>query len=335
MQRFIVDTDTAGDDVTSLLIALRTPAVSMEAITVCAGNVELDMCVRNALYTTEVAERTDVPVFAGAAEPLDRELVTAHYVHGQDGMGDSNFPSPTRQVESTSAPEAIVEIAKQMEGELEIIAQAPLTNIALALRLDPDLPSKVKRLWIMGGSNNFVGNITPAAEFNFYVDPLAAKQVLAAGFETTIVPWDVCVHDGVLLEDELQPVVEMGTPLSKFYLDVNRAVRRFMLEEFGINGISHPDAIMIAMAIDRSVVAESERMFVDVEADSVLTRGYSLMDKMHVVGREVDRGVRVNELMDLPSGEANAEVVIRADKQRFTEMLFGVLSGQIVPPAPS
>ena len=335
MQRFIVDTDTAGDDVTSLLIGLRSPGVSIEAITVCAGNVELDMCVRNALYTTEVAERVDVPVFAGAEKPLDRDLVTAHYVHGQDGMGDSNFPAPTKQIESTPAPEAIVEIANRFSGELEIIAQAPLTNLALALRLDPALPSKVKRLWIMGGSNNYVGNITPAAEFNFYVDPLAAKQVLAAGFEVTLVPWDVCVHDGVLLEDELRPVVEMGTPLSEFYLAVNRAVRRFMLEEFGIDGISHPDAIMIAMALDRSVVAESEQMFVDVEAGSVLTRGYSLMDRMHVVRREVDKGVRVNELMEVPSGEPNAEVVIRADKQRFAEMLFGVLSGQIVPPAPS
>lgn len=335
MQRFIVDTDTAGDDVTSLLIGLRWPDVSMEAITVCAGNVELDMCVRNALYTTEVAERTDVPVFAGAAEPLDRELVTAHYVHGQDGMGDSYFPPPTKQAEDVSAAQAIVEIADRLAGELEIIAQAPLTNIALALRLDPGLPSKVKRLWIMGGSNNFVGNITPAAEFNFYVDPLAAKQVLAAGFETTLVPWDVCVHDGVLLEDELRPVVAMGTPLSEFYLAVNRVVRRFMLEEFGIDGISHPDALTIAMAIDRSVIAEAESMFVDVEADSVLTRGYSLMDKMHVVGREVDRGVRVNELMNVPSSEPNAEVVIRADKRRFAEMLFGVLSGQMLPPAPS
>ena len=335
MQRFIVDTDTAGDDVTSLLIGLRWPGVSIEAITVCAGNVELEMCVRNALYTTETAERTDVPVYAGAAKPLDRELVTAHYVHGQDGMGDSNFPPPTRQAESVAAPDAIIEIARRYPGEVEIIAQAPLTNIALALDADPELPSLIKRLWIMGGSNNFVGNITPAAEFNFYVDPLAAKRVLAAGFEVTLVPWDVCVHDGVLLSDELRPVVQMGTPLSEFYLAVNRAVRGFMNEEFGIDGISHPDAIMMAMAIDRSVVAESDRCFVDVEAESVLTRGYSLIDKLHVVTREIDNRVRVSELMSVADGEPNAEVVIRADKDRFTEMLFGVLSGQIVPPAPS
>ena len=335
MQRFIVDTDTAGDDVTSLLIGLRWPDISIEAITVCAGNVELDMCVRNALYTTEMADRADVPVYTGAAKPLDRELVSAHYVHGRDGMGDSDFPPPTKQAESLPAPEAIVEIARRYPGEVEIIAQAPLTNIALALKADPELPSMIKRLWIMGGANNFVGNITPAAEFNFYVDPLAAKRVLEAGFEVTLVPWDVCVHDGVLLEEELRPVVEMRSPLSEFYLAVNRAVRHFMNEEFGIDGISHPDAIMMAMAIDRSVVTESDRCFVDVEADSVLTRGYSLIDKLHVVQRSIDNGVRVNQLMDLADGEPNAEVVIRADKHRFAEMLFGVLSSQIVPPAPS
>lgn len=335
MQRFIVDTDTAGDDVTSLLIGLRWPEVSLEAITVCAGNVELDMCVRNALYTTEMADREDVPVFAGADKPLDRELVTAHYVHGQDGMGDSGFPPPAKRAEASPAPEAIVEIAARYPGEIEIIAQAPLTNVALALHADPELPSKIRRLWIMGGSNNFVGNITPAAEFNFYVDPLAAKQVLAAGFEVTLVPWDVCVHDGVLLEGELRPVVAMRTRLSEFYLSVNRAVRRFMDEEFGIDGISHPDALMMAMAIDRSVVVESDRCFVDVEADSVLTRGYSLIDQLHVARREVDGGVRVDELMEVVPGEPNAEVVIRANKERFAEMLFGVLAGQIVPPAPS
>lgn len=327
MPRFIVDTDTAGDDVTSLLLALRHPDSVLEAITVCAGNVELEMCVRNALYTTEVAGRDDVPVFAGAAKPLERDLVTAHYVHGEDGMGESNFPPPTRGPEPTPAPEAIVAIVDADPGEIEIIAQAPLTNIALAVRLDPELPRKVKRLWIMGGANNFVGNITPAAEFNFYVDPEAAREVLGAGFEVTLVPWDVCVHDGVLDRDELKPIFELDTPLSRFYLDVNRAVSRFMLREHGIDGISHPDAIMMAMALDGFVIQGVERCFVDVETTSDLTRGYSLVDMLHVVERHVDNDVPVIDLLKVPSGEANADVVLRADKQRFTDMLVGVLRG--------
>lgn len=325
MPRFIVDTDTAGDDVTSLLIGLLWPGVTIEAITVCAGNVALDMCVRNALYTTEVAGRTDVPVYAGASQPLRRDLVTAHYVHGPDGMGGSDFPPPVKQAEDTPAPQRIAELVDAAPGAIEIVAQAPLTNIALALREDPELPKKVKRLWIMGGANNFVGNITPAAEFNFYVDPDAAKEVLAAGFETTLVPWDVCVHDGVLDRDELRPIEALDTKLAHFYLDVNRAVSAFMLREHGIDGISHPDAIMMAMAIDPAVITGSERCFVDVEIDSELTRGYSLVDMLHVVEREVDHGVKVTELLDIETGAANADVVLGADKQRFTEMLLQVL----------
>lgn len=326
MRRFIVDTDTAGDDVTSLLMGLRWPDVTIEAITVCAGNVELDLCVRNALYTTEIAGRAEVPVYAGAAKPLIRPLVTAHYVHGKDGMGNSNFPPPTKRQERTPAPTRIAELVDANPGELEIIAQAPLTNIALALRQDPSLPSKVRRLWIMGGANNFVGNITPAAEFNFYVDPEAAKEVLAAGFEVMLVPWDVCVHDGVLDRAELGPISRLDTDLARFYLDVNRAVSTFMLREHGIDGISHPDALMMAMAIDPAVIAETRRCFVDVETDSELTRGYSLVDMLYVVERKVDKGVAVSQLLEVSSGTPNAEVVLGANKHRFTEMLIEVLS---------
>ena len=325
MPRFIVDTDTAGDDVTSLLVGLRSPAVTIEAITVCAGNIELEGCVRNALYTCEAAGRDDVQVYVGADKPLQRELVTAHYVHGSDGMGNSDFPPPSKEPEPVPAPHRIAELADAHPGELEIIAQAPLTNIALALREDASLPSKVKRLWIMGGSNNFVGNITPAAEFNFYVDPEAAKEVLAAGFETTLVPWDVCVHDGVLDRDELQPIADLETDLSRFYLSVNRAVSAFMLLEHGVDGISHPDAIMMAMAIDHSVIADRRRCFVDVESESRLTRGYSLVDMLQVVERQVDNDVVVAELLGVPSGAPNADVVLRADKARFTEMLIQTL----------
>ena len=325
MPRFLIDTDTAGDDVTSLLLGLRWPDVEVVGITVAAGNVELDMCVRNALYTTEMAGRADVPVFPGADKPLMRDLVTAHYVHGEDGMGNSDFPPPQKQAEDLFAPRSIAELASKHAGELEIIAQAPLTNIALALREDPDLPQKLKRLWIMGGANNYLGNITPAAEFNFYVDPEAAKEVLAAGFAVTLVPWDVCVHDATLTREQLEPIISMGSALSEFYLAVNRAVWEFVKREHGVDGISHPDAIMMAMAIDHTVITGSQRCFVDVETDSVLTRGYSLVDKLNVLDRSVDHGVKVSELMQVPSGQPNAEVVTSADQARFTEMLIQVL----------
>jgi purine nucleosidase len=310
MTRLVIDTDTAGDDVTSLLFGLRWPGVELEAITVVAGNVYLDQCVQNALYTCEVAERPDVPVYAGADRPLLRKLVTAHNVHGEDGMGNSDFPRATKRAETKHAVDALVELAGRFAGELEVIAQGPLTNIALALRKDPALPDKVKRLWIMGGANNSLGNITPAAEFNFYVDPEAAHIVLAAGFQTTLMPWDVCVNDGILLREELAGIVDMKTKLSEFYLAVNRAIWEFVRDKMGTDGISNPDSLTIAMAIDKGLILERGWYFVDCEYQSELTRGYSVVDLMSITGNA-----------------PNCDVVLKADRDRFLKMLTTLLSG--------
>jgi purine nucleosidase len=313
MARFVIDTDTAGDDVTSLLFGLRWPGVTLDAITVAAGNVFLDQAVRNALITTEVAGRPDVPVYAGTDRPLVRDLVTAHYVHGDDGMGDSGLPDPSATRADGFAPDAIVDCARRHPGELEVIAQAPLTNIALALFKEPQLPRLVRRLWIMGGVNNALGNITPAAEFNFYVDPEAAHMVLRAGFDVVLVPWDVCLADGIVVRDELAPVLAMDTELSEFYLAVNRRAWEFMrthAEGGGIDGITHPDSLMMAMAIDDAVIAERGRYFVDVEHRGELTHGYSLVDR--------------NAVLD---EEPNAVVVRRAEHTVFRDMLYALLRG--------
>ncbi|HZJ52221.1 MAG TPA: nucleoside hydrolase [Actinomycetota bacterium] len=309
--RFLTDTDTAGDDVTSMLFGLLWPSVALEAVTVCCGNVYLEQATRNALYTVELAGRPEVPVYAGAPRPLVRDLVTAHYVHGTDGMGGANFPDPAPSLAEGHAAGAIIELSHRHAGELEIIAQAPLTNIALALLLDPGLPSRVRRLWVMGGSNNRLGNITPAAEFNFYVDPEAAHVVLAAGFELTLVPWDLCVDFGILLREELQPVLDMKTKLAEFYLQVNSGAWEFMrthIEGASVDGISHPDSLMMAMAIEQNLILESRKCFVDVEYSSELTRGYSLVDLNHVLHKE-----------------PNATVVTRVDKDGFKKMLFELL----------
>lgn len=307
-KRFIIDTDTAGDDVTSLLIGLLHPESRLEAITVCAGNVPLPLCVRNALTTVETAGRSDVPVYVGADRPLLCDLVTCEYVHGDDGMGNSNFPDPKVKPQAEPAASALVRLVNQYPGEIEIIAQAPLTNIALAYKLDPTIAQKVKRLWIMGGSNNFVGNVIPAAEFNFYVDPAAAKIVFDAPFNTTMVGWEICVRHGYMPESDIEQVRQMGSPLSRFYLDVNRAAYKFNREKGGIQGISHPDSIMMAMAIDNRIMTKSARYHVDIEYRSELTRGYSAVDILGITGQ-------------MP----NAEVCLEADYQRFREMLFTIL----------
>jgi len=184
MTRLIVDTDTAGDDVFSLLIALRHPNATLEAITVCCGNVAFEQEVENALYTVEMAGRAgEVPVYAGCPQPLIAGWVGAEYVHGQDGMGDSFFPRAAQRPEPGHAVDELVRRVNESPGELTILAQAPLTNLAAAVVRDPSIAQKVARLYVMGGGD---GNITPAAEYNFFVDPEAARIVLNAGFPLTL-----------------------------------------------------------------------------------------------------------------------------------------------------
>ncbi len=311
VQRFLIDTDTAGDDVTSLLFGLLWPNSSVEAITVCAGNLGLEQCVENALYTLEMAGKAGIPVYPGASKPLVGKLITAAYVHGEDGMGNSFFPKARQRPESLFAPTAIVELANRWAGELQIIAQAPLTNLALALAEDPTLPHKVKKLWIMGGTNNALGNITPAAEFNFYVDPEAAKEVLQAGFEVVLSPWDLSVSDGLLMREELEPILSLDTPLSRFYLAVNRVAWEFNRshpEGGSLDGITHPDSLTMAMALQPELICKSSRHYVDVECRGELTRGYSLVDRLGIMGRPT-----------------NAEVVLKADKMAFRKMLVKLL----------
>ncbi len=314
MKRFLIDTDTAGDDVTSILFGLLWPESSVEAITVVAGNIGLDQCVENALYAVQIAGKAGVPVFRGAERPLLRPLVMAAYVHGEDGMGNSYFPRAQQRPESQFAVDAILETADRWAGELEIIAQAPLTNLALALYKDPTLPQRVKRLWIMGGCNHSVGNIHPAAEFNFYVDPEAAHIVLNAGFDTVLSTWDLYLRDGILHREEVDPIVNLKTELSEFYLAINRAAWEFNRnhrEGGSVDGITHPDSLTMAMALNPDLILASSCHYVDVEYQGQLTQGYSLVNTYGILGHP-----------------ANAKIVLRADHAGFRAMVISLLQSE-------
>jgi purine nucleosidase len=304
--RLIVDTDTAGDDVFSLLIALRHPGVTLEAITVCCGNVAFDQEVENALYTVEMAGRAnEVPVYAGCREPLLAEWVGAEYVHGQDGMGDSFFPQAPQRPEPEHAVDELVRRIGESPGDLTILAQAPLTNLALAVTRDPSIAGKVGHLYVMGGG---VGNITPAAEYNFFVDPEAAKIVLNAGFPLTLFTWSLTRTHGVFDDERLARIAALGTPLADFFGQVNRKAREFDDKVNHLGGSTHPDSMACAAIVEPSLILASEQAVVDVETSGELTRGWNLIDTL---GR-VDRG-------------PNATVVTDYDTDGFFELLLGVL----------
>jgi purine nucleosidase len=303
--RLIVDTDTAGDDVASLLIALRHPNARLDAITICCGNVRFEQQVENALYTVERAGKGgDVPVFAGCERPLLREWAGAEYVHGQDGMGDNFFPQARQRPEQEHAVDALLRLVNENPGEITILAQAPLTNIATAAVRDRTFPQKVRRLVIMGGG---IGNITPAAEYNFYVDPEAAKIVFAAGFPLTLFTWTLTLSHGVFDDAKLERIAALESDLSRFYEAFNRKALEFERKN-GTEGTTHPDSMACAAIVEPALVRSTFDCFVDVETQGELTRGFSAID-------------RLNRYQRAP----NTTVVDDFDTEGFFELMLDVL----------
>jgi purine nucleosidase len=317
--RLIIDTDTAGDDVFSLMLALTRPGVQVEAITIAHGNVGFAQHAENALVTLAVCGRADeVPVYLGTPVPISRAPLDAAYVFGADGMSDCAFPRAAQRPEADHAVDEIVRRVMAAPGEITLIAQAPLTNIAVAYLREPRIAKAVKHLWIMGGTDNGVGNVTPAAEYNLYVDPEAAKIVINAGFDLSIVTWTETLRDGLLDRVQLAQLRALDTPRARFFTDVNRASLAFAQQTEGLNGSLHPDAITCAVALDESLILEAERAVVDVETLGELTRGY--LSVSHAILPDI-------ELADpsLKRKPANARVIKKIDQAGFFAALRAAL----------
>jgi purine nucleosidase len=310
----VIDTDTAQDDCIAILVGLLDPGAELRAITMVAGNVGFDRQVHNAWMTLNVADRLDVPVYLGCRRPLVREWVSAVNVHG-DGGGGLSIDEHGLAPQDEHGVDALIRLAAEAPGELTIVCIGPLTNIAMAIIKDPAFVGNVKALYIMGGSNNARGNITAAGEFNFYVDPDAAKTVFAAGFaDIVVVPWaPLTLVDGVFNRDEISRIAAVGTPLARFVVRVCEATLAFD-ESVGIMGSTHPDSLTVAVLLHPELVAASARYAVDVEADSELTRGYSAMS------------------WGVHGLEPNATVVESVDRLAFLDYLIGLLATEIVPP---
>ena len=317
--RLIIDTDTAGDDVFSILLALREPRVRVEALTICNGNVAFDQQVENALYTLEMAGQAgNVPVYPGCRLPILRKPVDAAYVFGADGMSGANFPKARQRPEPKHAVDAIVDLARENPGEITILAQAPLTNIALAYLKEPRIAEAVKHLWIMGGTDNAIGNVTPAAEFNFFADPEAARIVLNAGFRVTLSTWTLTLKSGILPGETLAAIKRLQTPLAQFFVAVNRATVAYTEKRHGVPLSTHPDSLTCACMLDESLILESADCLVDVETAGELTRAYCSVSSPVLPDHE-------SEGSGSPARTANARVIKTADTDRFGAMLLAAL----------
>lgn len=316
---FIIDTDTASDDAVALLMALRHPDVRVEAITVVAGNVELDQGVRNALYAVELSG-ADVPVYRGSDRPLSRELVVAQFFHGRDGLGDQGYPAPDRVVAEGGAVEVLVETIRSHPG-IVLVTLGPLTNVARAVTLAPDIVSKVGRCVVMGGAACTVGNVTPAAEYNVWVDPEAARLVFRSGLPIQMVGWELCRGAATLSEQEMDRVRGIGTPVARFAMDCNRSALLAARLQSNEPGLPLPDPVAMAVAIDPSVCTRSSSHYVEVETDSELTRGMTVVDGLDVAEDErnaptwrpvIERGRTV-------------EVCWEIDVTKWKELLYSTL----------
>jgi len=193
---FWIDTDTASDDAVALIMAFMNPDIEVVGLSIVAGNVPLDMGVQNALYTAELCAAT-APIYVGATKPLSRELGTAQFVHGEDGMGDIGLPLSGRTPTSGNAVDKLIEAIHLHADHIELVTLGPLTNIALALQQDPSIARSVKRCVVMGAVADHIGNVTQVAEFNMWVDPEAVDIVLRSGMHLEFVGWDISRTEAV------------------------------------------------------------------------------------------------------------------------------------------
>jgi purine nucleosidase len=276
----LIDTDTASDDAVALIMALRSPSVAVKAITVVAGNMVVEQATKNALFTVELCG-AEVPVFSGAAKPLARELQTADWFHGRDGLGDHGYVPSRRSAAPGDAIDALIETVRSTPG-IEIITLGPLTNLALALRRSPELAHSISRCVVMGGAPCCEGNVTPAAEFNIWVDPEAARIVFGSGIPIEMIGWHLARFDAVLNEREIEEVLALETPLSEFAIRANSKAAAAYFKQTGEKGISLPDPVAMAVLLEPKLKLVTSRHRVAIECNSDLTRGMTVVDRLDV-----------------------------------------------------
>jgi purine nucleosidase len=318
MRTFLIDTDVASDDAVALIMALRAPEVRVAAITTVAGNVDAKQATRNALYTVELCG-ADVPVYTGATKPLTRPHQSATWFHGEDGFGDHGYRPPRHPAERQHAVDAIIDTIEANPG-LVIVTLGPLTNLALAVTKKPSITAQVGRCVVMGGAPCCEGNVTPAAEYNIWVDPEAARIVMLSRLPIEMVGWQTSRDQAVLNEDDIAQVEEFKNPVAHFAIECNSQARKAYRVQTGEDGISLPDPVAMSIAIDPSIGTWSSH-YIDVETRSDLTRGMTVVDRLNVAQDERNRAVWDEVLR----AGRKANVCWTVDTRRWKEALFRAL----------
>lgn len=316
MKKLIIDVDTGVDDAQAIMVALADPTVQILGITCTHGNTPLENVLKNTLRVLKVCGRLDIPVFRGSGEPLQASKIHAGEFHGKDGLGDVPDPDAPglELLQNESAMQAIIRMADENPGEVTLVGTGPLSNLALAVKLDPSLPKKLKALYIMGGNTDSRGNITPCGEFNFVADAEAAYVVLDRyTCPTYIATWEFCCRnrlpwsfcDTWLAQDTVKArFMERITCHTRKMVQTER-YQKEMVEGPGFNPC---DAYAVASAINDTLVTESEEVAVTVELEGTYTRGMMVLD-----------------YMDLLKKKHKVSILKKIDSVKFQQMLMDAL----------
>lgn len=305
MSDIVLDCDPGHDDAIALLLALGSPEVTLLGVTTVAGNQTLEKTTANAIRVLDHVGRPDVPVAAGAARPLVRELRVAAEVHGESGLDGPALPPPSREPESTDAVEWIAGVVKHHSRPVTIVATGPLTNVALFLASYPELGGRLERIVLMGGAIG-LGNTTPAAEFNIWVDPEAASRVFQSGVDLTMVGLDV-THRALMTPAHAQRLSGAGRA-GRLVAELFGFYAQFHQREYGWDGSPVHDAVAVGHVIDPSLLTTAHRGVI-IDTGAELSRG-----RTHV------------DLEGRAGWDRNCHVAVEIDADRFLELLVSRLS---------
>ncbi|CFQ41158.1 putative hydrolase [Yersinia frederiksenii] len=298
----IIDCDPGHDDAIALILALASPELKVEAVTTCAGNQTPDKTLRNALRILTLLERQDIPVAGGALKPLLRELIIADNVHGESGLDGPSLPDPDFAPQAENAVELMARILRASPHPVTIVATGPLTNVALLLAGHGALVAKIERIVIMGGAV-MLGNWTPAAEFNIFVDPEAAERVFKSGIPITMAGLDV-THQAQVMDEDIDRIRQLNNPVAEV---VAGLLDFFMLyhrqERWGFQGAPLHDPCTIAWLLAPELFTSIER-WVGIETRGEYTQGMTVVDYYQLTGNK-----------------PNAEVLMGINRQGFIDLL--------------
>lgn len=304
MRRIIIDCDPGIDDAQAIIMAHQHPDVEVEAITTVAGNVGVDLTTANALKILDVLRATSIPVYAGSASALVESVENASFFHGMDGLGDCGIPVSTCKAENEHAVNALIRLANENPFELELIAIGPLTNLALALRMDPTLPSKFKRLVVMGGAHLAQGNARNLpTEFNFYADPDAASVVFENWSNIIMVSWETTLSHGIPIE-KYRDLLEKCNPRSQFVKKITKNSIEYLIKLLNREMSYLADPLTMAVLLEPNIVLESKEVYIQIERFGKLSRGMTVVDWL---GRT--------------KKSANVKLVLQIDVDWFFELM--------------